>query len=633
MAQVTAKECKNTCKDQKKACVNGFKAQFEAAKADCSDNQCKKNAKKAFKANKKSCVKDPEGFKTCKRCCGDDDPSSCGIRICGDGQTVAPEECDAGKSNNSDMPDAPCRANCASRRCGDGIVDTASGEGCDAGANNSDTTPDACRTTCEPAHCGDRVQDTGEECDDPIENSDTERDVCRTNCQPPGCGDGVLDTGDLCDEGAANSNAPDATCRTDCKPRRCGDEIVDTAAGESCDDGAANSNTTPDACRLNCQPGRCGDGVKDAGEVCDGADDDACGVADCRANCTCESVDCGDGDLDAGEECDGADDAACVCPGTCLDDCLCARELAFTTVPPGGSCGRVNDDRAGTGTDLTPYGATSPQLDCGTLYIGGGGSVQPPSPTPDGATSIFKLDSCTDATSIVLSATTSADTGSSQSCTSSGCFFGPPLPIPNTGSTSVSTCVINRLADTPAAGGSLNAVAGESTTTIPLTVSVHVTGDLEPDPGIQPCPTCSGGTCQSGANSGGACTTITSLLSSHDCPPTQGTLAPFGVDLSPLTTGTVTRSADAGTDGNFCAPPNPDPAPGQRTNGAFGNPTANYIETMGVPAGDMTGGALLAGTQASVFCIPKSGSALVNTVADLPGPGAVTLKGSTRLTP
>ncbi len=549
----TAKDCKNDCKDQKKACVDGFKAQKDAATDACAgDKQCKKDAKQAFKTNKKSCTKDADGFKTCKDCCKGDDLASCGIKICGDGQTVAPEECDDG-------------------------------------ANNSDTAPDACRTTCQDAGCGDGVLDSGEECDDGANNSDTAANACRATCQAASCGDGVQD------------------------------------AGEGCDDGPNNSDTVPDACRTTCFRGRCGDNLADFGEECDGTSDAAC-PDDCRRNCTCTPVTCGDNTIQTGEDCDGTQEAACACTGSCQDDCLCFdfTRLAFTTVAPGGSCGRVNTDPAGTGTDLTPYGATSSALQCGTLYIGGGGSAQPPSPTPDGATSKFNIV-CGDPTNLTLAATTSSETGSRQSCTSPGCFFGPPLPIPNSGQPAVSTCVINSIALSPPASGKLDATTGMATTTLPLTVLVRVTGDLQTnDPGIQPCPTCTDGTCDSGANSGGACGTTTSLLTSHDCLPAQMPLAPFGVNLSPLATGNALKTA-AGN-GNFCGP-----TPGQRSLGAFGNPTANYIQTQGSPAGDLTSGQSLAATQSSVFCIPASGSALVDSVADLAGPGAVTLKGSSSL--
>jgi hypothetical protein len=327
------------------------------------------------------------------------------------------------------------------------------------------------------------------------------------------------------------------------------------------------------------------------------------------------------------EDVDDIEDKA----NTLVDDVLDELEgaptcptLNFVTAFPGGSCGRINDDAAGTGTDLTPYGGGAAQLDCGTLYIGGGGSVQPPSPTPDGSANNLKVTDCSVSSAYVLGAATSTDTGSNLNCSAPACKFGPPLPIGNPGATSVSTCVLNVIAASPAVSGTLNATTGAATQTLPLTVSVQVTGDLEAAPGIQPCPTCSG-TCNSGTNAGGTCATTTSLLTSYDCPASNATLAPFGVDLSPLTTGTSTMSAAGGV---FCPGP-----PVQRTAGCMGNPTCEYIEENGSPAGDLTAGPALASTLASTFCIAKTGSALVNTVADLPGPGAVTLKGSADLVP
>jgi hypothetical protein len=300
---------------------------------------------------------------------------------------------------------------------------------------------------------------------------------------------------------------------------------------------------------------------------------------------------------------------------------LCAT-LRFTTGLPGGACGRINDDVAGTGTDLTPYGGSGTQLDCGSLYIGGGGSVQPPSPTPDGASTVYGVSDCSVATAMVLAPTASSQTGSNRNCTAPGCFFGPPLPIPNVGSTATSTCVLNSIAPSPAVGGSLNAIAGSTIITLPLRVGVGVTGDLEPAPGIQPCPRCVGGACTSGPNSGGTCSSPTSLLTSYDCPPPGATLAPFLVDLSPLNTSSYYLSAAGGA---FC--------PSQAAAGCFGSGSCEYIGENGSPAGDLTGGGALAQTLASVYCIPKTGNPLVNTVASLPGPGAVTLKGSAELLP
>ena len=142
--------------------------------------------------------------------------------------------------------------------------------------------------------------------------------------------------------------------------------------------------------------------------------------------------------------------------------------------------------------------------------------------------------------------------------------------------------------------------------------------------GIQPCPTCTDETCDSGSNSGGACVTTTSLLTSHDCPVSNVSLAPFNVDLSPLTTGTTTLTSGTGV---FCPGP-----PVQRTAGCFGTGpgTCKYIEENGVPGGDLTAGSA-SSTLASAFCIAKSSSVLINSVADLPGPGAVTLKGTAQL--
>jgi hypothetical protein len=159
----------------------------------------------------------------------------------------------------------------------------------------------------------------------------------------------------------------------------------------------------------------------------------------------------------------------------CVSDCTGFSTLEFVTGPPAGACGRINSASDGTGANLNPFptGTGPTSLDCGTLYIGGGSSAQPPSPTPDGATTILNVNAACD-----LSAATSVQTGSNLNCSAPGCRFGPPLPIPNTGATGVSTCVINTVAASPAAGGTLDCCSGASTQTLPLTVAVRVTGDL-----------------------------------------------------------------------------------------------------------------------------------------------------------
>jgi cysteine-rich repeat protein len=63
-------------------------------------------------------------------------------KICGDGELVAPEQCDDGAANSDEEPDA-CRASCQVASCGDGVVDD--GEACDDG-NAIDG--DGCTTAC-----------------------------------------------------------------------------------------------------------------------------------------------------------------------------------------------------------------------------------------------------------------------------------------------------------------------------------------------------------------------------------------------------------------------------------------------------------------------------------------------------
>ena len=81
----------------------------------------------------------------------------------------------------------------------------------------------------------------------------------------------------------------------------------------------------------------------------------------------------------------------------------------------------------------------------------------------------------------------------------------------------------------------------------------------------------------------------------------------------------------------------------QRTAGAFcgigspANPCDDVTRTItvtGSPAGALTtGGAAKPATLASIFCIPPSFNSLVDSAADLPGPGAVSLPGVTQALP
>ncbi|MCH7596509.1 MAG: IPTL-CTERM sorting domain-containing protein, partial [Planctomycetes bacterium] len=141
----------------------------------------------------------------------------CEAAECGDGtlNTTTGEECDDGFTDGCGTCNADCTGPGAGYTCGDGQV-CPEFEECDDGSNNSDTEPDACRTDCTAAKCGDGVRDSDEECDDGVGNSDTEQGACRTNCTAAGCGDGVVDSGEECDDG--NTESGDG-CDENCQVR------------------------------------------------------------------------------------------------------------------------------------------------------------------------------------------------------------------------------------------------------------------------------------------------------------------------------------------------------------------------------------------------------------------------------
>src|SRR5262249_43431876 len=160
---------------------------------------------------------------------------------------------------------------------------------------------------------------------------------------------------------------------------------------------------------------------------------------------------------------------------------------------------------------------------------------------------------------------------------------------------------------------------------IPLSSRVFITANS-----ASPCPKCVSSKCTYGASAGQACSAGSNTLgTSQDCPPNPANfLAPLAVTLSPLSTGTVTKTGAAG---NFCPSP---PAPtAQRTNGAFGKTNAQCIKESGAPAGSLTDGQPHPGKLASVFCIPATGNVAIDPAADLPGPGAFSITGNAQALP
>src|SRR5262249_46325105 len=133
------------------------------------------------------------------------------------------------------------------------------------------------------------------------------------------------------------------------------------------------------------------------------------------------------------------------------------------------------------------------------------------------------------------------------------------------------------------------------------------------------------GTCNKGPRAGLGCTTTNSQGLTRDCPPgppSENFVGNLPVNLSPLTTGSSSKTDPAG---NFC--------PGQGVRGApgcFHAGTCRTIAETGVAAGPtpLATGTPASVTLASVFCVPATGNAVIDIVGDLPGPGATALPGT-----
>jgi hypothetical protein len=369
---------------------------------------------------------------------------------------------------------------------------------------------------------------------------------------------------------------------------------------------------------------------------------------------------CGNGVLDAGEACDppgGPGGSQCLPGQSCKSDCSCAANcnccaggpttLTISHVPASGTCGS-----AGLTKNLT----------CGSLYFGGAAVIIPEVLLAEN-TSVMAVTACTPATeTLTLGPTTALDTGNAGTCTAAGCRFGAPMAIPNPASTPTSMCVV---ITRPAAASGTVTCGGLTSIAMPLSATLHLTGDtgdpMQTIPGIQPCPLCSGGTCTGGPNAGLACTAETSAINagyptSSDCPPSPAlSLGSFPIGAT-LTTGTVFAVAGPGGFCGYCRDLAPPSATGayampafecdsaaecapvsptyeaciQRTFGAFGTGTS-LITLSGAVPGCLADGLAHPATAAAGFCIAPTFGPTLDIAADLPGPGAFTLKGTFQL--
>ena len=194
-------------------------------------------------------------------CDADEDDASCPVDCdkavpgtCGDGKVDPDEVCDSEAEDAAD-----CDRDCTAPSCGDGLVNAAAGEVCDAGPDNSDAYSPAkrCNASCAgfAAHCGDGT----------CQAADEDTNQCPTDCMAV-CGNGITEQGETCDDGNNGTPIDTGTCDKDCTAAMCGDSYVNTAT-EDCDDG---NMSEVDACTNTCVAAKCGDGlVWEGTEDCD----------------------------------------------------------------------------------------------------------------------------------------------------------------------------------------------------------------------------------------------------------------------------------------------------------------------------------------------------------------------------
>jgi len=185
------------------------------------------------------------------------------------------------------------------------------------------------------------------------------------------------------------------------------------------------------------------------------------------------------------------------------------------------------------------------------------------------------------------------------------CFFGTPVPL-SMGHLSV--CMLNAVQRD--ISGTVNLLTNQTKVSASLSSRIYLTGDS-----LSPCPQCVSGTCSGGQRIGLPCSEGAGLArTTIECPPQdQQFLGRLGVNLSSLDTGTSILT-DPG--GNLC--------PGQRTPGAFGGEASLIRENGASLLSRGFFGITLAGT----FCVPATGNEFLDSAADLPGPGAISVPGT-----
>ncbi len=275
--------------------------------------------------------------------------------------------------------------------------------------------------------------------------------------------------------------------------------------------------------------------------------------------------------------------------------CLYTGSLPPASVPDGSTS--ILDVVGKSGSRLTLAGSTGTgPADC-TLGAGPDRHCSNGKPGTDG------LGKCTSDTDCGVSPVHDHLVGACN--LDANCYFGPPVPVPNG---VISACAISAFLTDMC--GATDLATNQTMVATNLSSRLYITGDE-----ASPCPRCLGGKCSAGKNVGHTCTGTGSTSTTFECPPDDdrffGTLT---VILSSLGTGTSTLTDARGM---FC--------PDQISSGAFGNDSARKVTETGMPAGGS--GNPQAQTLAGTFCLPASGSSIVDGTGHLPGVGALSAPG------
>jgi hypothetical protein len=190
------------------------------------------------------------------------------------------------------------------------------------------------------------------------------------------------------------------------------------------------------------------------------------------------------------------------------------------------------------------------------------------------------------------------------------CFFVQPIPIANG---PLSICLVD-VVETEETG-TIDVGSGAISITEHHASRAYVTGDA-----ASPCPRCVAGVCTAGKNAGGPCGVVGGLGTSVDCLPDDASFI-AAVQLHEQFSTGASEIADFGA--GFC--------PAQTVPGAYGASDGVRVVAAGSPAGSLADGAPHAVALASTFCVPSTGSPVLDALVKLPGPGMVSAAGLVRL--